>query len=257
MLPFSRVYLRRVVNGSALIFFAAAHGGVLASPALAQRAPQATTQDEQMRKNELALKERELELKVREFDSSRRLEYLKVLLTAGSVVVAFLAVFLPIKNSIRTLAEQRTIANDANENQAKIAREDSKVQFQMKVAELAFSTSQNAMQAREKARALASLFDSQLPANFAERFDPKKFRLSYGESNEMRRDLIRLMAERPQERTQILSDWYVLFGWDGWWVEPLLSGLGEARIAELKALQDKVKANEAAVNAQREAKTDP
>jgi hypothetical protein len=59
--------------------------------------------------------------------------------------------------------------------------------------------------------------------------------------------MIALLAQHPSQREQILKDWYVLFRWDWWWVEPLLSLDSEGKKG-LNELRKRVEDNENEVN---------
>jgi hypothetical protein len=209
---------------------------------------QDTLQERNRQAEELKLKQRELQLKMDDSAFGRSAEFWKAFATVASVLVASLGVGVPLLVAIRTLNAQRKIADDQAATQRTLSIEQAKLQFQMKAAELTLADSENAMQAKEKARALAALFKSELlPKEFAESFDAKEFLLDYGNSNNRRLELIKLVAEYPKERDQILKDWYVLFRWDWWWVEPLL-GLDPDGMKRLKALQERLKQNEDEVN---------
>ena len=209
--------------------------------------PARAQDDLAVKQGELQLKKDELEFRKQEAAAQRALEGSKTNWTAISVIVGAVAVMIPVWIAANNARAQR-----------KISAEQARLTFQMKVAELALSNSENATQAREKARALASLFAATpfLPHHFAERFDPKLFRLDYGNSNKRREQVITLVAQHPKQRDQILEDWFVLFWWDQWWVEPLLNA-DDLRLAELRQATERLRANERNVNAANQVQTQP
>jgi hypothetical protein len=191
--------------------------------------------------SELSLREKELELKKQEFEfkkqeakSLENSEMLKNYATLASII----AIGIPVWVAAINVREQRRIAD-----------EQAKLQFRMKVAELALTNTENATQAKEKARALANLFKPSplIPDEFAEQFDPKQFQFGYGSSKKKREEMIALLAQYPNQRKQILSDWYVLFRWDWWWIEPFLSIEAE-EMNRLKDIKKSIEDNENEVN---------
>jgi hypothetical protein len=194
--------------------------------------------NQDLQREELALKREELEFKKGESASLQKFEKWKAVGNILSIVIAALALGIPVWIAAINIRAQR-----------KVADEQAKLQFQMKIAELAVTNSTNATQAKEKARALRNLFQSTslIPPDFAERFDPKDFRMDYGHSKKTREELISLLAEHPSERRQILEDWYVLFRWDRWWVDPLLDIEPEKR-RKLDALAHRLEKKEREIN---------
>ena len=220
----------------------AAEQGALVQP------HQADLRDElAIKRAELKLKQDELKFRQSEAAAQRWSEDIKTYGTVLSVIVALVAVAVPVWGALRNISAQRDIASA-----------QARLNFQMKAAELVLSNVENATQTREKARALADLFaeKSYLPPDFAARFDPKQFRLDYGNSNKRRQQLIELTAQHHERRQQILEDWYVLFWWDWWWIEPLL-GNDPARLDELRKMRQRLRANEAKTNAGLERNDDP
>jgi hypothetical protein len=211
-----------------------------------------STKETDSRREELSLKQQQLELqraelrfKEEESRFGRSAENWKSVATVASVVVASLGVAVPLWLGLRTLAAQRRIANDQAATQLKVATEQGRLQFQIKASELVLTNSTNAQQAGEKARALAALFDPDLlPKDFAASFNPKMFRLDFGGSIARRRDLLNLLAQYPQQRDQILSDWYVLFRADWWFIEPFLQGLNSEERARLDDLRKRLEMND-------------
>lgn len=166
----------------------------------------------------------------------QRFEIWKIVANIVSVFLATLGLGISIYLAVRNIrAEQELAAQNIRAGQElavqniradkELAFERAKLEFQMKVAELALlANSANAKQAKEKVEALADLFRPTplLPKEFAEKFDPAKYKLNTGDSVRAREQVIALLAQHPRQRKQILSDWYVLFTWQRWWVEPLL-----------------------------------
>lgn len=185
----------------------------------------------QIKADEYALKVDEQALKVKDLDFrrdeaklARDAEHWKTLATFASVLVAVLAVAAPVAIGVRSLTAQRRIALD-----------QARVQFQMKAVDLVLQGSANSKQAKERARALVALFHSDwLPERFAQDFDHASFRIDAGSSLSRRLELIKLLAENPESRSQILKDWYVINHGDWWFVDPLLS---ELTADERKALE--------------------
>ena len=159
---------------------------------------------------DIASRTLELDLRAREINIRERDSRFSVL----STLVALCAIAAPAWLAVWTLQAQR-----------KMSDEQAKLQFQMKTAELALSGSDNAHQTHARARALRSLFSPTdlLPKDFAERFDPTKFKLDFGRPTQRKEDLTKFLAKYPAQRDQLLADWFVLFDWDSWWIEPLLS----------------------------------
>jgi hypothetical protein len=173
-----------------------------------------------LKSEELRLKKDEFELKKSEFNfkqveaaSLRQFETWKTKLSAGSVVVAAVALAIPI---VIALLEAR--------NERILADQQARLTAQMKVADLALLNARNASEVKERAHAFASLFSSSqlLPKGFAEGFDPKKFKLDRGRSVDTRERMVTLLAQYPNQREQILKDWYVLFEWDQGWLDHVL-----------------------------------
>lgn len=198
----------------------------------------------ELKGEEVALKKKELSLKEQEVTNTYAIEKWKTFGTIASVIVALFGIAIPLLIAVSSLRAQQKIAN-----------EQAKLQFQMKVAELAMTNSNNSTQTLYRAKALATLFEtSLLPKNFGDRFDPKSFKFDYGASTDRRVKVIALLAEHPDQRQQILKDWYVLFRWEWWWLEPLLQGVTPDGMDELKRHRELVTANEKRVN---EAATQP
>ena len=205
----------------------------------ASNSPSAANQE-----RELYLKNRELSLKERDSQFMRWNEGLKTFFSILTILGGVLAVVVPIRTAAANINAQRRLAD-----------ERARLDFQMKVAELALTDSANATQAKEKARALATLFGPSklLPREFAERFDARQFRFEYGETNAKREQLIALLAQYPGARQQILGDWYVMFRWDWWWIEPMLEVDGATQ-DKLNQRRWQIEGNERRLNEEKAAK---
>jgi hypothetical protein len=90
------------------------------------------------------------------------------------------------------------------------------LQFELKAAEIALNTDNPAI-TKKKSVVLGQLFPNRLPPEFSKGFDPilvlEEDKVHGSDDKKM---LIRLLAERPQQRAQILSDWKQLFPSDQW-----------------------------------------
>ncbi|MGE5492268.1 MAG: hypothetical protein ACM31P_13375 [Actinomycetota bacterium] len=89
--------------------------------------------------------------------------------------------------------------------------------FALKAAEILMA-GENPITTQNKAKALAVLFSSQLPPDFAKSFDPDAF----GHSDDTlasKRDLVNLMAAHPTDSEKILAMWKAMFPGDEWLAE--------------------------------------
>ena len=220
-------------------FAADSNAGTSSTLGIAERELALKKQEFDLKLKEFALKEKESQAKKQEVASLQRIEQLKTYVSAGSLIVAAIALAIPVWIAAINIRAQR-----------KISDEQAKLTFQMKVADLALLNAENATQAKEKARALASLFGRSplLPEDFAERFEPKNFKIDFGHSIKTRQKMLELLAQYPGQREQILKDWYVLFQWDSWWVEPLLSLNDEREKQKLNEMRARLIENERQVN---------
>jgi hypothetical protein len=162
------------------------------------------------------------------------MERWKTIATFASVIAAVLAVAAPAFVGVRSMTAQRRIAS-----------EQAKVQFQMKAVDLVLQGSANSKQAKERARALVALFKSDwLPEHFAQDFDHANFRIDAGSSLSRRVELLKLLAAHPDNRQQILKDWYVINHGDWWFVDPLLADLPESERLALERAATKAQEND-------------
>jgi hypothetical protein len=95
--------------------------------------------------------------------------------------------------------------------------------FALKTAEILLQ-GDNPDVTKNKATALQTLFPSQLPKDFAESFDPQKYAVD-PDTLPARKELLTLMAAKPENATQILAMWRSMFPEDEW-LEPFANGLG-------------------------------
>ena len=191
-------------------------------------------QANKLKADEVTLKKAELEFKKQEAALSREAEYWKNVATFASVIAAALAVAAPFFVGVRSVAAQR-----------RIAAEQAKLQFQMKAVDLVLQNSANSKQAKERARALVVLFKSEwLPKGFADDFDHADFRIDAGSSAGRRLELIKLLAEYPNSRQQVLKDWYVVNRGDWWFIDPLLESMSNAERLALEKTASRAEMND-------------
>lgn len=100
-----------------------------------------------------------------------------------------------------------------NEEIERASREQNEtLQFQLKAAEIALDV-RNSAEIQPKAAALAQLFPKRLPNNFAKDFDPEAIRFG-PPITESKIKLLELLAQYPNERTNILRIWGHMFPGD-------------------------------------------
>jgi hypothetical protein len=87
--------------------------------------------------------------------------------------------------------------------------------FALKSAEILLQ-GDNPLTTQNKAKALATLFPSQLPRDFAKSFDPDAFAHTEPDRLTPRRDLVNLMAAHPADAERILAIWKAMFPSDEW-----------------------------------------
>lgn len=90
-------------------------------------------------------------------------------------------------------------------------------QFVTKAAEIALE-GPGPLEAINRAKLLAALFGDMLPADFTKRFADLK-PTDFGRVNNpspAKKELLKLLAEYPSQRTQIIEDWRALFPGDTW-----------------------------------------
>lgn len=134
-----------------------------------------------------------------------RVERFKAWWTGISVLVSVLIGASTI--AVGMWSQKRTA-----ELQLEVQRQAAQAQFAIKAAELAMSADSPDI-ARGKSLALAQLFPGWLPAGFAQQFDAQVFG---SEEAPAKKELIKLLADRPQQRARIIKDWLALFPADEW-----------------------------------------
>ena len=93
-------------------------------------------------------------------------------------------------------------------------RQQSKDSFGLRAADVVMSQGGN-VSSTAKAQALQSLFGGRLPDDFAGRFQEGGFGIN-SEGVRAQKDLMRLLADHPRERGQILDTWKRVFPEDRW-----------------------------------------
>lgn len=86
--------------------------------------------------------------------------------------------------------------------------------FALKAAEILLQ-GDNPIVTKNKATALQTLFPDHLPIDFAESFDPDNY-TGEGDTLPSQKELIKLMASKPENAAQILSMWQAMFPEDDW-----------------------------------------
>ena len=150
----------------------------------------------EIEKAKLALEQEKLEVE----RYKARLERSKTLWTAMSVVASILVAAGTIVYGAWSL------------------RKTAEANFVTKAAEIALQ-GPSPWEARNRARTIAALFGDMLPPRFVERFektDPSRFGSEGDETIPSKKELIKLLAERPSQRAQILRDWRSVFPGDDW-----------------------------------------
>lgn len=92
-------------------------------------------------------------------------------------------------------------------------REQARVDFKLKAAEIVFNT-QGPTEAKNKATAMTTLFPDYLSSDFAENFIP----LDYGSPkiSSSQIQLITLIIEHPDQRNEIIDMWLKVAPFDKW-----------------------------------------
>jgi hypothetical protein len=131
-----------------------------------------------------------------------QIEASKVQLERSKAVWAAVSVTVPI------LVAAATIAYGAWS-----LRKTAEAQFTARAVEIAW-TNAGPREVANKMKALADLFGDLLPKELSARlqkFDPETYGVR-DRTIEPKQELIKLLAERPSQRTQILRDWRTLLG---------------------------------------------
>ena len=140
------------------------------------------------------------EMVQRRRDSNR--ESLQTWIGGGVVIVPILVAII----GVWVEAYKRRLA----ESDQRLSREQSeKLQFQLKVAEIAFDV-RNSREIQPRAAALAQLFPDRLSTDFANNLDPDKIRFG-PPATDAKVELLKLLAQHPTQRTVILQTWRHMF----------------------------------------------
>jgi hypothetical protein len=124
-------------------------------------------------------------------------------------------VVIPLAVALLALAGNVWSEHRAREDRIQAARDA----FELKVADLVMDTT-GPFETRGRANAMKQLFPKRLGADFASSFDPeqasdrKKFERDQRVA--AKKELLKLLAEHPDDRDQILSTWRQLFPADEW-----------------------------------------
>lgn len=145
---------------------------------------------------EKAIADRKFELEKIELEN--RLNF-KDIISGVSIIISVLIVIITLWANDQGQIKQE----ESDRNLAKLSAE---YDFQLKAAEIVMD-SDSATETRNKAIALKRLFGDRLPKNFAENFDIK------GVGGPNKDKIFDVLAEHPDNRQQILSDWVTL--WPG------------------------------------------
>jgi len=183
----------------ALVCFLACLGfgrGAIGQPARATEEPD--QRELALEDRRLALERERLTFDREKYERDHALERMKALGTIGSVAVPLL------------------LAIWAYVIQQNLRRRDEALQFQLKTAEIVMD-SRDTDQARSKAALLTSLFPDRL-GNLKDMLskdkDKDKDPLPYfGPSMERREELLRMLAQYPESRGDLIRAWEILFPW--------------------------------------------
>jgi hypothetical protein len=160
--------------------------------------PARTSDEVELKK--LSLEERRLKLDTdrfvfdqKKYDRDRGLEWGKAWAAIGSVLVTLGVGLAAYIFQVRT------------------RKRDEALQFQLKAAEIVMDA-RDTNQARRKAEFLAKLFPGRLDLlEIALKAQSFPF---FGRSQETREDLLRVLAQYPESRSDIIHAWEILFPWD-------------------------------------------
>jgi hypothetical protein len=147
-------------------------------------------------RKELSLEEQKLEIERLKLDVERR----KAVWGIAAVAVPVLAVSATVMLGVWSQHQR--------------ARDD----FTLKTAEILLA-SRGPDEVRNKARALAALFPSRLPRDFAQSFEPDSYGNAPVSESEARQQLLNLMANHPAEAEKMLAIHKAIFPHDLWLVD--------------------------------------
>ena len=174
-----------------------------------------------------SVEERKLELEIKkfEFEKNEKLDFEKKKFSEEmdhkrldssrenrKMWVEFCGVAVPLLVAIIGVWVE-TYKRRVEESAQRISQEESeKLQFQLKAAEIAFDV-RNSREIQPKAAALAQLFPERLPKDFAKNLDPDTIRFG-PPATEAKLELLKLLAQYPNQRTVILRTWGHMFPLD-------------------------------------------
>lgn len=161
-----------------------------------------------LEKQKLALDERRVEVEERQARHG--------FWTRLAIVIPVIAALLAFGGN---LVAQRLQAHDALNLQTAKAKDE----FEVKVAEIVMNT-HGPFEARGRAVALREIFASRLGKEFARNFNPEDATDKGTTTNDAevasKKELLKLIAEHPGDRQQIIRTWRSLFPGDTW-IRPL------------------------------------
>lgn len=140
-----------------------------------------------------------------ELDQKRRdsqNDLIKTVVAALSLGVPFLIAVIGVWAESRNRRRNDIAERDSREK-------NEKLQFQLKAAEIALDV-RNSGEIQPKAAALAQLFPDRLPQNFAKNLDPETIRFG-PPTTDAKMELLKLLAQYPNERGAILRIWSHMF----------------------------------------------
>ena len=111
---------------------------------------------------------------------------------------------LPLLGVILTIIYGIYVQSDNEENQ-----------FKLKAAEIIFNTS-DAYEARVRADMLIKTFPNELPEDFSKSFNPDSLEILDTYEMASKKEVIRLIASHPENKTEIIKCWKQMFPGDEW-----------------------------------------
>ncbi len=87
--------------------------------------------------------------------------------------------------------------------------------FELKAVEILLSA-QTPNGSKNKAKALSAFFPTKLPSNFADRFDPSQFDSKTIDTTPTQKEIVQLMASKPEYAMNIFAIWKAMFPDDQW-----------------------------------------
>lgn len=156
-----------------------------------------------------------LQLDIEQSAFNRKLEIEKLEVQKLAAWTSALALMIPLLVASLSLG----VAVWSQRQNARLQREfqerTEKNQFELKAAELAFAE-KGPHGTHSRARALRALFPERLPIDFSDRFDPKAFLTSPGESSDAKFRYFEAVAPHVKDPDALLEVWKALFPADTW-----------------------------------------